>query len=70
MQQIKTARCLENSPLGPAGRGQLVIRIDEKKNHLKDEEGAQERAQESTQCERGYGQTINYGTGKNRKSTF
>lgn len=31
VQQIKTARCL-NSPVGPAGRGQLVIRVDGKKN--------------------------------------
>ena len=28
--------------------------------NLKDEELAQERVQESTQCEGGYGQTINY----------
>lgn len=62
MQEIKTARCLENSLLGPAGRGQLVIRIDEK--NLKDEELVQERTQESTQDEGGYGQTINYVDGK------
>ena len=30
------------------------------KKNLKDEELAQERVQENTQCEGGYGQTINY----------
>lgn len=41
VQQIKTARCLDNSPLGPAGRRQLVIRVGGKKHTLKNEELAQ-----------------------------
>lgn len=57
---MKIARCLGNNPLGPAGRRHLVIGTDGKKKHLKDEELAQERVQENTQCGGGNGQTINY----------
>lgn len=32
VQQIKTGRCLDKSPLGPAGRGKLLIKVDKKKN--------------------------------------
>lgn len=44
--QIKTARCSHNSPPGPAGRGQLVIRVDGKKSS-ENEALAQEKGQES-----------------------
>lgn len=32
--QIKTARCLDNSPVRPAGRGQLVIRVGGGKKNI------------------------------------